>query len=237
MATATSKQSIVNQLVTSFPSATEETNSPLPLLEQFIYGLCRENATPEQAQQAYSRLTNSFFDWNEVRVSSVRELEEAMQGLSDTESRAHRILSFLQEVFETEFRFVLDLGGKKGAGKQIGKALSRYGAANDFVTAWVTQRSLATHAIPVDNVSLRVVQRLGLIDASIDDPETARSSLENLIPKSKGQAFTDALSVLADQICTEIDPKCSRCPLANNCPTGQEMRGERPARPSKSRAR
>ena len=40
------------------------------MLEQFIYGLCREDATREQADRAFRNLCERFFDWNEVRVSS-----------------------------------------------------------------------------------------------------------------------------------------------------------------------
>jgi hypothetical protein len=44
------------------------------VLEQFVYALCREDATPEQADRAFTYLCKQFYDWNEVRVSSTREL-------------------------------------------------------------------------------------------------------------------------------------------------------------------
>src|SRR5262245_12795323 len=105
MATTISKTRTLNQLLGATVSGQDAPGEPLPVLEQFIFGLCRENATSEQAGQAFANLRAQFYDWNEVRVSTTRELEEALAGLSDAESRAHRLLSFLQEVFEETFSF------------------------------------------------------------------------------------------------------------------------------------
>jgi len=225
MATTVNKQRIVNQVLTATGQSGEEQTETLPVLEQFIYALCRENATPEQAQQAYASLRTRFFDWNEVRVSTVRELEEALGGLSDAESRAQRILSLLQEVFEEKFAFELEAIHKKGV-KQAGKSLMKYGAANDYVGAWVTQRTLGGHALPIDSPTMRCAKRLGLLEQTTEDPEVARTSLEHIVPKAKGTQFTDAISVIAEDYCWETEPNCQKCPLQSECPTAQEMLGE-----------
>ena len=221
MATTTIKQRLFTQLLAlaERPAGNEEA---LPVLEQFLYGLCRENATREQADAAFQNLKERFFDWNEVRVSTNRELEEAMEGLSDTETRAQRLISFLQEVFETEFSFDLEGMHKKGL-KVAAKSLLRYGASNDYMGAWVVQRSLGGHAIPVDAPTLRCAQRLGIIDSEADEVEAIRATLEHLVPKTKNQAFTDAISDLAERCCWEDEPNCAVCPLRAECPTGQEL--------------
>jgi endonuclease-3 len=221
MATTINKTRILNSLATAAPAETD--GGGLTVLEQFVFALCRENSTQEQAQQAFHNLRTWFFDWNEVRVSSVRELEEAMGGLSDTESRAQRLISFLQEVFEKTFSFDLENEvQKKGGLKQASRVLLGYGAASEYVGAWVVQRTLGGHAIPVDAPTLRCARRLGLVDATVEEPEVARATLEHLMPKSKGPQFTDAISQVAEQHCWEDEPQCSNCPLRADCPTGQE---------------
>jgi len=50
-------------------------------------------------------------------------------------------------------------------------------------------------------------------------------TLEYLVFKAKGPAFTDAISNLAEQVCWEEEPRCQSCPLAGDCPTGQEVLG------------
>jgi endonuclease III len=188
------------------------------VLQQFIYGVCREDATAEQADRAYRTLCDRFFDWNEVRVSSSRELEEVFADMSNAEARAQRLIAFLQEVFETTFSFDLDSLQKKGL-KQAAKQLSRYQASNEYVSAWVVQRSLGGHAIPLDEATLRCSRRLGLIEGNETGRDAARASLEHLVPKAKGSQFTDLISTLAGEHCWEEEPNCPSCPLAGDCPT------------------
>lgn len=224
MATTINKQRLLNHLLVPARGAgrTPREAEALPVLEQFIYGLCRQNATPDQAEHAYRYLREKFFDWNEVRVSSVRELEEAFEGMSDAEARAQRVIAFLQEVFETTFSFDLEGLAKKGL-KQAAKQLGRYQAADDYVTSWVVQRSLGGHAIPLDPPTLRCVRRLGLVESDTDELETVRASLEHMVPKAKGPNFTDALSSVAHETCWEDDPQCPSCPLAADCASAHEL--------------
>ena len=192
------------------------------MLEQFIYGLCREDAIPEQADRAFLYLKETFFDWNEVRVSSSRELEEAFDGMSGAEGRAQRLVAFLQEVFETEFSFDLETLHKRGL-KQAARQLMRYQAADDFVGSWVVQRSLGGHAIPLDAPTLRCVRRLGMLDgAAAESLEAARACLEHQVAKNEGPRFTDALSYVAEEYCEEESPKCNKCPLGSDCATAQD---------------
>lgn len=224
MATATNKQRLLTHLFTALKKRYGAPEPEArPVLEQFLYAVCREGTGREQADQAYRTLRESFFDWNEVRVSSVREIEEVLDDLPDAEARANRIITFLQEVFETTFSFDLETLHKKGL-KQAAKHLSRYQAANDFTVAWVTQQGLGGHAIPVDGPILRCLRRLHLVEEGQEDPETIRTALEHLIPKAKGQLFYELLSALADEFCLE-EPKCNACPLSGECPTAQGLTG------------
>jgi endonuclease-3 len=221
MATTINKQRLLSLLCSAGRSKVESEPAERPVLEQFIYGLCRENATAEQAEQAYQRLRERFYDWNEIRVSSVRELEEAFDGMAGAELRAQRLISFLQEVFETTFSFDLEGLEKKGV-KVAQKQLSRYQASNDYVTSWVVQRSLAGHAIPLDAPTLRCSRRLGLLDSNAADLETARASLEHLIPKAKGPQWCDSVSQIAAEFCHEDEPMCCSCPMSSECALAQE---------------
>ena len=224
MATTINKQRLLTHLYTALKKAYDPDNAiNRPVLEQFIYALCREGATREQADEAFRNLCECFFDWNEVRVSSARELEETLADLSEPDVRAQRIISFLQEVFETTFSFDLEPLHKKGL-KQAAKQLARYQAANDFAVSSVVQQSLGGHAIPLDVPSLRVLRRLGLIEEDEDDLEAIRASLEHQVPKARAPQFCDLISFVADKLCCEDAPRCAACPLAAECPTGRTAR-------------
>ena len=226
MPATTNKQRQLNQLFGLLKKGHEPSEpEALPVLEQFVYGVCREGSTRELADRAFHELRTQFFDWNEVRVSSAREVEEALGDLPEPEVRAERLINFLQEVFEQKFCFDLEGLHKKGL-KDAAKQLAKYQAANEYVVAWVVQNSLGGHAIPLDLPTLRAARRLGLLDCDPDDLDAARASLEHLVPKARNVAFGDLISNLAADVCWEEDPRCGACPLHNECPFYQETSRE-----------
>ena len=238
MSTTANKQRILDKILTTAKKRYEPQDAEeRPILEQFMYAICREGATRQEADRAYQHLKERFYDWNEVRVSSAREVEDALNGLPDSELRSQRVISFLQEVFETTFSFELESMHKKGL-KQAAKQLTRYQAATEFAVAWVVQQSLGGHAVPLDAPALRALRRLGLIDEDTSDPEAIRTAIEHMVPKAKAIQFCEILSALAHDVCLEDEPVCKACVLSSDCPTAQLVpataASERPSR-SKSR--
>jgi endonuclease-3 len=223
MPTIINKQRLLHQILAMLAKPKSEGDKSAPVLEQFVYAICREGVTREQADRVYRHLRKELSDWNEIRVSTVREIAEIFAGLPHAERRAQRLIEFLQEVFETTYSFDLDSLQKKGV-KHAAKHLSRYHAANDYAVAFVVQHSLGGHALPLDGPSQRVLVRLGLLDSEDGDCETQRASLEHQIPKSRGPQFSDLISNLAEEVCRPDEPLCSACPLAHLCSYAQLMR-------------
>lgn len=225
MAATINKQHVLSTALTTlrkkFPAPPEPDKRPI--LEEVLYAICREGVPSEDADAAFQRLREQFFDLNEIRVSTIQEVADALAPLPDASDRAKRIVDFLQEHFERTYSFTLEDLEKKGL-KQAAKQLARYKdkGVTDFVVAWVTQRSLGGHAVPLDEPTLRVLRRLGVIEDEIDDLEAVRGSVEHYIPKAKGYEFTEELIQHAAAICTENNPQCAACPLKSDCPTGQE---------------
>lgn len=198
----------------------ESSASRLSVLEAVVYGICHEGTTREQANQAVSRFKDDFFDWNEVRVSTIEEIRSALAGLPDTEERAMRIRRFLRQLFDRTYSFTLDALTKKPLKESL-KVLGEYDAfGSDYVTATVIQQALGGHAIPVDGPTLRALQRLGIAEAEADVP-ALRGMLERAVPKNRGLEFCDLLEELAHDTCVDGDPDCPRCELRKTCPTAQ----------------
>jgi endonuclease III len=238
----TNKQQLLtfaqNALKKKFPHAVPEPPAePRPLLEEIVYAISREGSPPAEADAAYSRLRKAFIDWNEVRVSTVQEVGEFLRPLSAPGSRARRIIGLLQEVFEATYTFDLGELAKKGL-KDTARKLRYYKeGVNDYAVAWVVQRTLGGHAIPLDEPTLRVLTRLGAIEeVDPDSLESIRGSIEHVVPKTRGPEFTDLMSVHAKELCIEKDPRCSACPLKAECPVGIENTSKKPEpKPKKSR--
>ena len=197
----------------------------MTILEAVVYGICHEDSTREQADRALARFKDGFFDWNEVRVSSLEEIQGVLAGMSDAEGRAFRIRRFLRQLFEKTYGFNLDPLTKKPQKESI-KALEEYDAiGSDYVLATVTRLALAGHAIPVDAPALRALRRLGIADDSTDIP-TLRASLERAVPKNRGAEFGELIEELAHDVCVEGEPDCPRCELRKICPTGLARKAE-----------
>lgn len=227
MPATTNKQQILGTVQTALkkkypvPAADE---SERPVLDEVLYAIVREAATPAEADAAFARMKSAFFDWNEIRVSTIPEVTAVLEPVADAGGKAVRLVEFLQEHFERTYSFSLDGLEKKGL-KDAAKQLARYKnhGVNDFALAWVTQRTLGGHAVPLDEPSLRVLRRLGAIDADEEDLSAVRSSVEHYVPKAKGPEFTDLLIQHAITLCVEGTPDCGHCPLKSDCPTGQEV--------------
>ena len=238
MATTTNKQQLLNQAFALLKKHYDPLPEPekRPVLEHLLYAICREGSTREQADKAFHNLKSNFFDWNEVRVSSPHELEDALSGLPNAEERAKRLIGILQELFESTFSFDMDDLDKKKGLKEAAKALSRMNDVNDYAVAWVVQQALGGHAVPLDAPTLRVLQRLGVVDGDPEDLEHLRGSVEHLIPKARGPVFSETISMAARDFCWEDAPNCAACPLTRECPTGQDnVRAAEPRPRLKSR--
>jgi endonuclease III len=221
MPSATQKQKLLNRLYALKKDLQVADAPERPVFEQMVYAVCREGASAADADRAYENLRAQFFDWNEIRVSTVREVSVALSHLPLPLERSKRIISFLQEVFETAYAFSLDNMQKKGL-KLAEKQLERFQAANAFAVAYVLQHSLGGHSLPLDGDMRRTLCRLEMID---DDttPAAAQSSLEHLIPKAKGIHFCETVSALAHQFCHEETPRCTACPMQSMCPAAREF--------------
>jgi endonuclease-3 len=191
----------------------------MTILEAVVFGICHEDSTREQAHIALAKFKEGFFDWNEVRVSSLEEIQGVLSTMTDAEGRAFRIRRFLRQLFEKTYGFNLDALTKKPQKESV-KSLEEYDAmASDYVLATVTRLALQGHAIPVDAATLRALTRLGIADDPTDLPNL-RAALERAVPKTRGLEFSDLLEELAHDTCVEGEPDCPRCELKKICPTG-----------------
>ncbi len=195
----------------------------LTVLEAVVYGICHEDTTREQANQALSRFKDQFFDWNEVRVSPIAEVQETLADIPDPQGRAQRIRRFLRQLFERTYGFNLEPLTKKPL-KDALKVLHAYEAfTSDYVTATVIQQALGGHAIPIDSSTCRTLERLGI---SEPDLPSLRAVLERAVPKNRGVEFLELLEELAHDTCVEGTPECPRCELKKICPFTQARKDE-----------
>jgi endonuclease-3 len=224
MPTAT-KSSVLTSVVNAIKKPESVPQFP-SVLEHLIYAVCREGTSRDLAEQAYQRLRSEFFDWNEIRVSSLREVEERLDGLPGSALKAGRILGLLNSIFEAQYTFDLE-GLHKKSVKQVQKQLERYEGATPFVVSWTIQYGLKGHAVPVNPAMRRALIRLEVLDVTLDEESNARI-LEEGVPKAKVSSFCELISLVARTTCRET-PNCEGCVLNPHCPS-RGGRAEKPRR-------
>jgi endonuclease-3 len=164
------------------------------VLEQLLFGCCLENAQYRAAEEAFAGMIHTFYDWNEIRVSSMRELAELMAGLPDPATAAHRFKRILQSIFEATYAFDLEELRKLNLGPAT-ERLEKIDGTTKFSVAYAVQAGLAGHWIPVDSGTLAVLQLVDLVTAD-DVAASAVPGLERAIPKHAGVEFGSLLHQL-----------------------------------------
>ncbi len=204
------------------------------LLEHLIFACCAENSLYDVANEVFASLSSDYFDWNEVRVTSIRELAEVMKKLNDPEAAATRLKRVLQSVFETHYSFDLELMKKQNIGQTV-KQMESYNGTTNYIVAFVTQNALGGHSIPINRGLLESMRVVGVIS----DSEASKGSvpgLERVVPKSKGIEVGTILHQLGVELhrspfgptirklLLEIDPSCK-----SNLPKRPTKKAEPPA--------
>lgn len=229
------------------------------LLEHLLFASCLENAHYRAAEEAFAALVHTFFDWNEIRVSSVRELSEVASGLPDPPAAAHRVKRILQSVFEATYSFDIEELRKQNLGPAV-ERIEKIEGATKFSTAYVVQSALGGHSIPIDSATLGALRQ---VDLATDEDVAAGvvPGLERAIPKNSGIEFGSLLHQLGADfaaspyspafhaILLEIEPKAKdrlpsrrgakravAAPVGTSGPS-EEIKGKKAAsEPSKSAA-
>ena len=165
------------------------------VIEHLMYACCLQDSTFDAADQAFARLQQNFFDWNEVRVTTAVELAEIMSSLSEPSVSATRLKKTLHSMFETHYTFDIDSLRKENLGKAI-QIVDSYSGVSKFVVSYVSQNGLGGHSIGVDKSLINLMYTVGAIDQK-EAKNGMVPGMERAIPKNKGVEFFSVVHQLA----------------------------------------
>src|SRR3954451_18820442 len=216
------------------------------LFDHLIFACLVEDSPQEAAEQVFTALKQEYFGWNEVRVSTIRELTDALKLLVNPAESAARLKQTLHSVFESVYEYDIETLKKQNIG-QAAKHLEKYNGTTGFAVAYVTQYALGGHAIPLNRGALITLHTVGVIS----DDEYAKEvvpGLERAVPKNKGAEVGSLLHQLgikvgrnpygpnARKLMLEIDPNCKdRLPKRKPAPEPEKPPEPAPA-PAKTKA-
>jgi hypothetical protein len=197
------------------------------VIDHLLFACCLENAPYDATEEAFAALSHNFFDWNEVRVSTVRELAEEMPRLPDATAAAQRIKRVLQSIFDATYTFDLEDFRKLNLGPATEK-LGKFEGTTPFSVAYVVQAALGGHAIPIDQGVIKALELADMIT-----PEEVQSGringLERAITKPKGCEFASLLHQLgADFLANPQSPTVVQILVDLNPAVAERMSKRRP---------
>jgi len=200
------------------------------VLEHLLFACALEDARYEAAEEAFAALRHTFYDWNEVRVTSISELSEVMAALPDPRAAANRIKRVLHSIFEELYCFDLEEQRKKNLGPAV-KWLEKMDGTTRFVVAYVIQAALDGHSIPIDAGTMAAFRVLDLAT----EKEAAAGEvpgMERAVAKSKGVEFGSLMHQLgADYLANPFSPQVREILLAIDPEAAKRFPQRRQPRP------
>jgi endonuclease-3 len=171
----------------------------LPVLETMLFAVCLEDNSWEAAEAGYEKLLKSYFDLNEIRVSSVPELERTLSNLKEAAWKGLRIKSILRFVFESTYTFDFEKLARLTL-ESAQKRLKKIDYISPFISSYTLQQVLGSHVVCLDEGTHRATVHLGIVppDSSI---ESASEFLKAGVKKADASGFIHLLR------CFATDPK------------------------------
>jgi endonuclease III len=191
----------------------------LPPLEMAIYAVLAPHNPDEKIRKAMKAMRKSFVDWNEVRVSSWKEIGRVIEskGIVDAGSKAFTLKALLNGIFNRNNKMTLDnlLPEKTEDARRKLEGLEDF---PPWATGAVLSLNLGYEGLYVTHGFLRIARRIGLVRES--SLSRAKKNLTRRVPRRDQFRLQQHLSYLAETLCLPEITQCEQCPLNTLCDTG-----------------
>ncbi len=162
-------QKLYRELKHKYPAVQKVTyEEPVDAL---VYAIVSTELSESAAQSAMSRLSEHFVDWNDLRISRVEEIAEALgPEIPDARNTASALTAALKAVFG-KYNMV-SLKALSKMSKRPAKAfLEKIEGVNRFVVDYCMLTSLHGHAIPLTKKMVEYLKTSDLAHAEADEEE------------------------------------------------------------------
>ena len=151
-----------------------------------------------RASSTWARMVEDVTDLNELRVTVVDDyLEYFGGGCPRAEERADRLRATLRGVFHREHS--TDLSGPAGGPKkEFREYLDSLEGMTPFVAARTALIAAGSHAVPVDERTLRLLVKSGVVDANATI-DSASQTMSRLVTAAQGLDTHLALQMLSEK--------------------------------------
>lgn len=179
-------QTLYRRLSHKYPKVQQADHADV--VDSIIYAIISAEFSEKAAQSAMTRFASHFVDWNDLRVSRVEEIVEAIgKDTPATKDIATTITKVLRAIFDEYHK--VNLEALKKIGKRPARqALEKIDALNRFAVDYCMLVSLRGHAIPLTSKMLDYLRNNDLVDPDADEQQIT-GFLTKQIPAKKGYNF------------------------------------------------
>lgn len=161
-----------------------------PIL-QLLLGIFSRNVPENKAREPVDKLRNMVVDYNELRVTPVSELAQAVGNTADMKRKCEDLSRALNAIFAVEFVVSLDRVGKLPK-REMKEYISTVDGLDPYTRARIRLYGFGNHAIPLDEAMWAVCREHELVDPECPLDE-AQAFLERQIPDGQAHEFVALL--------------------------------------------
>lgn len=158
------------------------------VVDSIIYAIISAELSEKAAESALARFADHFVDWNDLRVSRVEEIVEALgKDTPATKDIALTIAKVLRAIFDDYHK--VNLEALKKIGKRPARqTLEKIDGLSRFAVDYCMLVALRGHAIPLTSKMLEYLQHNELVDPDADEQQIAGFLIKQ-IPAKNGYDF------------------------------------------------
>ncbi len=139
--------------------------------EALICGIISEKLSENATSRALREIRSSFVDWNDLRVSRIEEITEAMGGNKmSCRAAALSLTAALRGIFNEHHK--ISLAVLKKLGKRPAKeGLEKIDGVSRFVLNYCMLTSMQAHAVPLTQDMIEYLRKNGIIAPDADEED------------------------------------------------------------------
>jgi endonuclease-3 len=200
-----------------FHGAYEVAAYPRDIIDLLIFHKLHLAMAASKALASYRELRERFVDWNEVRVSSVREIQECIQEAPAALDLAIFIKDLLESIHRERHNLSLEFLAEQNLG-EIRSYLKKLKGVENATIDMILLLRKQYPVLPLDQAMEAVLKRLGL-SRSGDSRERRERQLYELVPPERALIFHHYILNHSREFCPpdEANLDCPRCRLRKRC--------------------
>ncbi|GIW71376.1 MAG: hypothetical protein KatS3mg102_0918 [Planctomycetota bacterium] len=191
---------------------------------KMLFAILVSQTAVTNARKAMREFREMALDWNELRVHSVREIEEALARcrIAPAGPLATLLKRFMQASFDALCTMRLEVLAQARP-----EVLKGYLQAIGFLPPYLVQYLRLVCGLdstpPLDPATERILERIGIFEPGCEDAEARRAALGAVLEDPLH--FHHLMHEHGRKLCTPERPRCSRCVVYEHCAYPRSAQG------------